>query len=634
MHISKTGTNAALVLLSALFFNSILSHLPLQSDFSQCRQYTLSRESKKLLNSIEEPILLDFYFSRGSDQVPGAFKQFGNRIEVFLKQIERSADGLVQVRIIDPKPDTPEEESAMRSGVTSTPLPNGDRFFLGMVTSQADQESLIDLFSMQRESFLEYDIMKCLAEVQRLDLPRIGIISSLPIGGSPGAPGMGRQEPSEWIFLSQLRERFEVQMIPSGTPSIEDNLDLLLLMHPKGIDEKLMYSIDQFLLSGKPVIAALDPSSVMEKQGKNPQQLMMGMAGSTASDLKRLLQAWGIEFDPAQVVGDLSNAARVGSAMGQATPYPAWHSGNGVNPEIPAVAQLQQLLLIEPGAFALKQDSKLKLTPVVRSSEQSALIPSMSLIYPQPAETLKEVQLALRQGAGKSYHLAALIEGDFTSAFPLGAPENKSENAETTDEDAGETAAARTDHPPAIPNGKGTLLLIGDSDCFADRFSVESIDFIGKSMLRPINDNLNLLLNLCDHLTGQEELISLRGKQSMSRPFTRVQNLELEAQSRYQQQLDEVDAKLTTVQSELNRIQQEQQSNGMLVASNELQKALDDFRKQEADAVSERRVIRKQLREGIESLNRNLALINLFTVPVVLCGFALPYFLRRNRARR
>ncbi len=647
--ISK-GYTALMIILSAIFSLIILQHIPLQLDFTAQRSYTLSKGSKRIVKNIDAPIMIDYYYSSSSEEAPTTLKNFGNRIEVFLKQYQRHSNGMIQLRVIDPKPDTAEEEAAVRSGVQGAQLPSGETFFMGLTASQAEQNASIDMFSLQREPYLEYDISKLLTEIQRVDKPRMAIITSLPIQGSqmpqiPGMPPQRQQDEPEWSFFTQLEDRYDIQVIPCSETetTLDEGLDLLMVLHPTGLSAQLSFEIDQFVMSGRPVMIAVDPSSVTEKQSMGQQQMMMGMgAAMGSSDLPALFAHWGIQFDSKKIAGDLDNATRVSSGMGQAIPYPVWINTDNLSDAIPALAPLNQVLFAESGYFSQSKETPgdLRWTPVIRTSEHAAALDTMMTMYSQPAQLLSMVQTALNEKTPDAdspapYALGGLLTGNFTTAYPDGKPKVE-EKGTPSESESGENDSSEDPTEPSAPaftEGKGTVFLLADTDCFADRFSVERMNFLGNTMLRPLNDNLNLVLNLADQLAGSQDLIELRGRGNVDRTFDRVERMEVIAQTRFQEQLKEVNNRLQEVQSEIARVQDQQQSDGMLIANDELKKAISDYREQEANAIAERREIRKKLREDIEALNRNLILINLLLVPGLLTVFGVRFFLKRNRAR-
>ncbi len=624
---------AALVLLSSLLITFIASRIPLQWDVTSEGFYSLSKGSKSLVKSIEEPIQIDYYFSKSAEGLPSFYKNFGERVAVFLRQYERTAKGMIQLRIIDPKPDTKEEEAAIRAGVLKSPLPNGASFFMGLVATQADQEESIEIINVQRESFLEYDISQLISKVQRVDKPSLGIVTSLVISEpeTQRNPMMrGQPMTRDWAFLAQLRERFEVTMIPTTSESIEPEVDLLMVIHPQNLPDRLQYAIDQHVISGRPLIMALDPSSVTQKQTQNPQAMMMGLT-PTSSSLPSLLKEWGITFEDTKVVGDLEYAARVSSGMGQAVLHPIWMQNRNLNRDLPVVAPLGEVLLVEPGSFSFAEKDGLTFASLIETSPQSAALPSDTLRFAQPQEILNMIRTQLGAFDGKPLTLAGMVSGKFTSAFPDGRPAAK------TDESEDETNTSEANPAEEIPHkqeGESVVILIGDTDFLNDGYSVERMNFFGSEMLRPINDNLSLILNLAEFATGNQDLLSLRGRGSTTRPFTRVQAIELQAQAKYQDSLEAINQQLQDVQNQLRELQSQQNRDGMLVATPEVQQAIRKFQEQEASAIASRRDIRKKLREDIEALDRNLVFFNMALIPFFISILGIRFFVRRNRSPR
>lgn len=624
---------AALVLLSSLLITFIASRIPLQWDVTSEGFYSLSKGSKSLVKSIEEPIQIDYYFSKSAEGLPSFYKNFGERVAVFLRQYERTAKGMIQLRIIDPKPDTKEEEAAIRAGVLKSPLPNGASFFMGLVATQADQEESIEIINVQRESFLEYDISQLISKVQRVDKPSLGIVTSLVISEpeTQRNPMMrGQPMTRDWAFLAQLRERFEVTMIPTTSESIEPEVDLLMVIHPQNLPDRLQYAIDQHVVSGRPLIMALDPSSVTQKQTQNPQAMMMGLT-PTSSSLPSLLKEWGITFEDTKVVGDLEYAARVSSGMGQAVLHPIWMQNRNLNRDLPVVAPLGEVLLVEPGSFSFAEKDGLTFASLIETSPQSAALPSDTLRFAQPQEILNMIRTQLGAFDGKPLTLAGMVSGKFTSAFPDGRPAAK------TGESEDETNTSEANPAEEIPHkqeGESVVILIGDTDFLNDGYSVERMNFFGSEMLRPINDNLSLILNLAEFATGNQDLLSLRGRGSTTRPFTRVQAIELQAQAKYQDSLEAINQQLQDVQNQLRELQSQQNRDGMLVATPEVQQAIRKFQEQEASAIASRRDIRKKLREDIEALDRNLVFFNMALIPFFISILGIRFFVRRNRSPR
>ena len=103
-------------------------------------------------------------------------------------------------------------------------------------------------------------------------------------------------------------------------------------------------------MRGGRLMAMVDPWSEAMAAAPSPT----GMPPEdTSSDLPKLFKAWGIEFDPKQVVGDLNGAWRVRAGPAdrvQAVDYVAWFNiRDGINHDDPATADLQQVTVASPG---------------------------------------------------------------------------------------------------------------------------------------------------------------------------------------------------------------------------------------------------------------------------------------------
>ena len=160
MKIKSKWVGFFLLLIGLTLITVIGNFMPGQLDFTEDNIYTLSDGSRSLLEQIEEPITLEFYFSRSVEDVPKYLKDYATRVETLLQQYEKAAGGKLELSVIDPKQDTEEEEAAIRSGITNQLLASGGSAFFGLLVIHADQEETIAFFDPARESLLEYDLSR------------------------------------------------------------------------------------------------------------------------------------------------------------------------------------------------------------------------------------------------------------------------------------------------------------------------------------------------------------------------------------------------------------------------------------------------------------------------------------------
>ncbi|MDQ8179890.1 GldG family protein [Pelagicoccus sp. SDUM812005] len=598
MTLSKKITAAVLIVLNFLLLHYVVSSLPIRFDFTEEGIYTLSDSTKNMLEKLEEPVSIDFYSSKSIADLPAWFKNFSDRVEQMLEQYEKASGGLIKLKVIDPKPDSPEEERAIAAGLNGTEIPNGDRVFLGMAVAQGETETIQPFFNWNRETFLEYDISKTIYETQLITKPRLGLITSLPLKAPPAMPMPGQQPQTDQIILTQLETQFEIVEIDASESELPTDLDLLALIHPKNLGEDLQYSIDQYALSGKPIFLALDPSSVTERE-QGRQQMMMGqMSQPTPSDLPELLAAWGIEYDPSQVLTDQSNSL----SQGRYT-QPAWliFRNEFVNRDLLPSSELEGVLLLEAGQLKRSADATTSWEPILTTSSDAGQVQSMMLQFSDPSQIGRQAE-PLSEPAT----VAGLLTGEAKTAFP----DREGENHKAT--------------------GDITVFIISDSDFLLDQFSVQRVNFLGMQQVQKINDNQDLANNFIEYLGGSRDLIGIRGKAGATRPFDVVQRMEAEAQKLYQAKLEAVEAELQETNQKLSQILSEQAGSGIIYATPEMEELIAENQKKQAELKSQIREIRSGLRQGIDTLGNTIGAINLLWAPIGLLAFALTF----NRMRK
>jgi ABC-type uncharacterized transport system involved in gliding motility auxiliary subunit len=605
-----------LLFVGLVLANYLASTVPVRYDATAEKIYTLSPGTKSLLAKITEPTTLDLYFSSNASGQFVEYKNYAERVREMLRQYVRASHGKIRLNMIDPEPDTPEEEKATAAGVQPQTMPGGTQFYFGLVATQADQQKVIAALSPQREQFLEYDISELIYGVGQTDKKKLGLITSLPLQGSPGMPMMGQQGTEGQFVTGEWEDTYQIVPVDSTATQLPEGLDVLAIVHPENLTLALQFSIDQFLLEGKPVFLAVDPSSLYFKRQGGQAAMFGGPQPNVSSDLPILLGGWGIAFDVNKVVGDLDNAEEVELPDQSHLRYPVWISlgQDAFNTKALPTAQLQSALFIEAGSVALKPGTDLTFTPLVQTSARSGDIPSAEMQMAQPEDIARQVTPT------GTHTIAALVTGKFKSAFPGGAPKEA------------DAKAAPKGAPASLKESKGTslLIIVADTDWLFDDYSVRKFNYMGQTAAEPFNDNLAFAANSLDFLAGSRDLISIRGKGNSVRPFTVVKQMEAAAAEKYKEKLTALEARINEVQGKLAELQGKKAEGGKLLASPEATRAIEDFQKQAAEMRGERRQIRLSLREGIDALENRLLIVNLLGTPLLVCIFGLWYYKRRT----
>jgi ABC-type uncharacterized transport system involved in gliding motility auxiliary subunit len=621
---SRKILTCALLFVGLVLVNYLASSLPWRLDATAEHIYTLSPGTKSLLGGIEEPLTLDLYCSKDATGQFIEYKNYAERVKEMLRQYARAAHGKIVLNVIDPEPDTPEEERATTAGIEAQTPPNGaEPFYFGLVATQADQQKAIPALAPQREQFLEYDLSELVYGVQQIDKKKLGLITSLPLQGTPGNPMMGQPGQEGQYVTTAWEDTFSILPVDAAATELPANLDALAVIHPENLAPRLQFAIDQFLLSGKPVFVAVDPSSqYFKRQGGGQMAMMQGPPPNVASDLPVLFGGWGVSYNPLKVVGDNSSALEAQGQGGAAVRYPVWLGldKDDFNAQSPPTAQLNTLWFVEAGSLALKPGSPLTFTPLVQTTAQGGELDAAALQFAQPDDIARQI----KPSGAKT--IAALVTGKFSTAFPGGAPKD------APPADGAKPAAPAPAASPALAESKtsSTLLVVADTDWLFDDYSLRKFNYLGQTAAEPLNDNLSFASNALDFLSGSQSLLSIRGKGTSLRPFKVVRAMEAEAGAKYREKLTALEAELTQVQAKLTELQGKKTKGNQLVATPEMTKDIEDFQKQDAKLRGERRQIRLVLREGIDRLENRLLALNLLVAPLLVCGFGLFYRSRRK----
>jgi len=621
--LSRVGTGAAglavlLVIIGAI--NLIIANLRLRVDLTAEKLYTLSEGSKQVLGKLENDVVLKFYFSTSSSEMPMGLKTYANQVQDLLKEYEIAGKGRVTLEAYDPKPDSDSEEWAQRYGIEPQQTSMfGQPVYFGLVAVSGESEQVVPGFNPRTEATLEYDITRLITRVAWPEKPVLGVMSSLSVLGAPQNPMMmmqRRQQPDQgWMAFQDLRKDYTVRDVKTDCEEIESDIKTLIVLHPKDLADKTLFAIDQFVLRGGRLIVCVDPFSVADfeaNQQQNPMMMQMGGGGQAGpSTLGKLFDAWGVSFDTAKIVADMSCATKLNGGNGRVEDNPAFLSlskSNMAKDDL-LTAQLSQVMMPFAGSFSANTPKEITFTPLITSSEDNAC-----LVDQMNAQFGMSAMRAQLKPDGARRVLAARLQGTFKTAFPNGV-------------DGGATNAA----PNHLTSGTSTVMLFGDADFLNDRFCVQMVNSLFGSMAQPINDNLTLFGNAVEQYAGREELIGVRSRGEFNRPFSKVDALEVKAMKKWQAEEERLEAALQETQQRLTALQQQKTGTERLILSKEQQSELEQFRKTQAETRKQLKGVRKNLNKEIESLGLTLKVVNIALIPLLVIGLGVFRGIQRKK---
>lgn len=608
----KTLTGSALLILAALFVAVILvSNLLFRGarvDLTENDLYTLSPGTRSLLGKLDEPIQLTLYFSdRGTADTDNlsarALRAYYPRVRELLEEVAARSSGKIHLKVVDPVAYSEDEDNAVAAGIQGLPFgAAGESVFLGLYGSNSTNgEAKIPLFDPGRENLAEYDIAKLIHDLASNKKPAVGFISSLPM--SVGFDPATRQMREPWAIYGELTQFFDVrQLNATALKRIDDDVKVVVLVHPKDLADDTLYALDQFVLRGGHLLVFVDPEAEQDQSGADPQNPQAALLADKSSDLPRLFKAWGLEYARDKVVLDRAHALQISVAQ-NAPPvrHPAilGFTRKDLSSDDVITANLDSINMSTVGYLELAKDATSKLVPLIQSSDQSMSVPAERLkLLNDPSSLLADFQ-----PAGQPFVLAARLEGQFNTAFP----ERK---------DEGHLAQARE---------KNAVVVFADTDLLSDRLWAEVQNFFGQKVLNAFANNGDLVVNAVDNLAGDSDLISIRGRATSQRPFTKVAELKRQADDSFRRKEKQLQQELSDTERKLTELQSAKSQDQAMVLSAEQKAELDNFLKRKVEIRKQLRDVRHQLDADIDALGTWLKFINILLVPLLLIVAALGF---------
>ena len=623
---TKTITSLGLIVLAVLFLvvnmvsNTLFTNF--RADLTQNELYTLTDGTRNIIANIEEPITMYLFFSdKTSENVP-LLRTYATRVKELLQEYEQISKGNIILNIVDPVPYSEEEDQASVFGLQSVPIGNsGENIYFGLAASSAVGDTeIISFFQPQREQFLEYDISKLIYTLTNPKKTVVGVITQLPLFG--GFDMETTQMTSAWAFIAQMRQLFELKQLDVTTSKIDDDVDILMIVHPKTLSDPTLYAIDQFVMGGGKTLLFVDPHSEVDTPVRQ-QNSPLEVEGGRTSNLKPLFDAWGIEYDPTKVVLDRKYALTVGGAhQGQSRHYALLGVGNNnIDSEDVISSELELITVAVAGHLKAKEGSSIEMTPIVTSSDDAMLIDAAQFRFlPDLSQLSKNFN-----PSGELYTFITRVQGKLNSAFPNGQPKTGEEESEDEDPIMQHIPNTQTD---------ANLLVVSDTDILSDRMWVQVQEFFGQQIFNSWANNGDLVINAVDNLIGSSDLISIRGRETSSRPFVRVDNLRLKADQKFLSKEQELKARLAETEKKLVELQKQRNDGSELLLSPEQEAEVQKFQEEKFKVRKELRQVRHSLDLDIERLGTKLKFINIGLVPIIISILALLLYMARSRKRK
>ena len=585
-------------------------------DLTTDKLYTVSENTKSIIKNLSEPISIKLFFSNSLSKELSQIRDYEKRVRELLMSYKKISNKNITIEIIDPRPFTDQEDLANVYGIQGLQLnEEGERFYFGAVFSNSvDDTSVIPFFELDREQFLEYDLTKTIYNLANTKKPNIGLISGLPLVGRVNNSQGNAQYERPFFIYQTLSEFFNVIDLSLEVSEIPQNVDQLLIVHPKNLSDVTLYAIDQFVMTGKGVTIFTDPFSEFDNNLSKPES----EKDFSNSNLSRLFTSWGFDMKPGMVIGDIVNGRKVSlgpSNDQKIVTYVLWLAiqQNLLSNTDIITSNLDYIFLKSAGSIEnLNTNSSLVIEPLISTSKESMLIERYKMQFrADPEQLLKDFQ-----SQDKSYIIGARIKGEFDSAFSME-----------------EIKKIELDTNKHINNIKdANIILFADTDLLSDNTWISEQDMFGRNSITPIADNGRMVVNSIESMSGGRNLIGLRGRGSSNRPFLVIEDLQKKAELSFREKQISLQNELQGTEDKLKEIQSNQLDSSESKTS-EQNKAIEEFQRKILSIRKQLRDVQRQLNADIERLENNIKVLNIWTMPliVIILYFFIKVFTEKRR---
>lgn len=329
-----------------------------------------------------------------------------------------------------------------------------------------------------------------------------------------GRPGGGLQ-----AFNTLLSSRYSIKPIGLKDGAILDGLNCLIIARPtEKFSDYELFQIDQALMKGTNLAFFSDSFNEIM-----PQQGQMGMPPQYEpidTGLEKLLTHYGINIKKAYVLDKESYKHQAPQNMGggeQNIYFAPMLKEKSINNTPVFMDNIKGLIALQISPIELMNENidkdKVIATKLLSSSDESWLMEGMINLNPMfisPPQTKDEM---------KSYDLAYLLEGTFTSFFKGKTIPEKELGEKDIKEDDGKNQDKKNTLEGFT--ARNTFL---ETSKPAKLFVLPCSQMLEDNMLDPEgrSSNATFILNVIDHLNGEDKIALLRSKQQTLNPIAQT----------------------------------------------------------------------------------------------------------------
>ena len=248
----KTSITILLIVGILVFVNLVSEQFFFRVDLTEDNQYTLSKATKDIMKSLENPITVKAYFS---ENLPPNIAKTKKDFEEYLIEYANLSDNNLVYKFINPNENEEKEREALESGINPVMINvrekdqmKQQKAFLGAILELEEQKEVIPF--MQPGAPLEYMLSSSIKKIAATNKPSIGLIQGK---GQPSVSEMGQVK----LGLDVLYN-FTPYNLNDSTPIPSTYKTLALVRPTDTLQPSALKKIDTFLENGGNLLVALN----------------------------------------------------------------------------------------------------------------------------------------------------------------------------------------------------------------------------------------------------------------------------------------------------------------------------------------------------------------------------------------
>lgn len=398
--------SAILILAILVVLNILSARYSVRMDFTEEKQYTLSKASKDLVGNLEAPVTIKAYFS---EDLPPDFLRARKQFKDLLIEYTAQSNGKLVYEFIDPVSNEEVEREIMAQGVRPVMIEvrekdqkKQQKAYLSAVVEMNDNRQPIPF--LQPGGAMEYTLSSAIKKLAVTDKPTIGFIQ-------------GHGEPT-LEELMQVRAELEVMYnlepyyIAGGTAPGPDRYAAMVWLRPNdSIPQNHFEFMDEYISNGGNMMVAYNP---MEGDFVNM------VATEKYTGMTQWLATKGLSVERNLVIDN-----RCGSVSVQQNQGMFAFASNVSFPYLPLLIGLEKndisgglesVMFEFPSEIVYQGDTTIQYAPVLMTSRQSNALKPPKVLNVQQEWTPEDF---VRSNIVVGASLSGMITDDSFSRFLL-----------------------------------------------------------------------------------------------------------------------------------------------------------------------------------------------------------------------